>query len=173
MFLPSLIIPLGLGIFGAGVQYVSSIDLREMLRSIIISTISRYHLHYMVLALGVFLTNYAALLTVPVCINYAVESFNSYAMEAAIIMGAFRLAFGIVLPFFAIPWQEKVGIGWLFGIAAFLSLFASLLIALLAWKGSKLRRYVLWSGLASSEEGALIVKSEEQESGDEMPMPSE
>ena len=36
-----------------------------------------------------------------------------------------------------------------------------------------LRRYVLWSELASSEEGALVVKSEETETGDELPMQSE
>ena len=67
-----------------------------MLRNLMIL---RYHLHYMALALGVFLTNAAALLIVPVCINYAVESFNSYAMKAAIIMGAFRLALALSYQF--------------------------------------------------------------------------
>ena len=112
----------------------------------------------MVLALAVFLVNFAALLTVPVCVNYAVECFTRYAVETSIIMNCYRLAFGIALPFFALPWGAKVGNGWLFGMAAFFSLFAASLIGLLAWKGPLLRGYILMSGLASTEEGEAVLE---------------
>ena len=136
MFLPATVSPIGLGIFGAGLQY---------------------HLHYMVLALGTFMVNFSALLCVPVCINYVVECFVGNPVEVSVIMNVYRLALGLSLPFFFEHWVEAVGIGWVFGMAAFFSLFALLLMFVLAWKGHTLRRLALLRGMSETEEGENIV----------------
>ena len=137
MFLPAMVSPIGLGIFGAALQY---------------------HLHYMVLALGTFMVNFSALLCVPVCINYVAECFVGHAVEVSIAMNVYRLALGIALPFFFEQWSEAVGIGWVFGMAAFFSIFAMMLIFLLAWKGQALRRLVVLKGIVETEEGKEIVR---------------
>lgn len=76
---PGFVAPTGLGIFGAGLQY---------------------HLHFMVLAVGLFLVVFAATISVPVCINYATECFLQSANEVAIAMNMYRLGFSIALGFF-------------------------------------------------------------------------
>ncbi|KAI9877446.1 MAG: hypothetical protein M1830_003868 [Pleopsidium flavum] len=134
MFLPALFGPIGLGIFGAGVQY---------------------HLHYMVLALGFFLVTFSSTLSVPVCLNYIIECFITSANEAAVIMSCYRLAFAIPLGFFVFPWENAVGLGWTLGMAAFFDVFAALLIVVLALKGKVLRRFTPRS-LLSTEEGEKV-----------------
>ena len=135
MLLPAILSPVGLGIFGAALQY---------------------HLHYMVLALGLFIVTFSALLSVPVCLNYIVECFITSANEAAIAMNCWRLGFAIALGFFVFPWEAKVGTGWVFGMAAFFDVLVALLIALLAWKGHILRRYTMKS-LTVTEEGLKLI----------------
>src|ERR1700761_1103856 len=49
LILPSVLLPIGLGLYGAGLQY---------------------HLHFMVLAVASFLIWFSALLLMPVCYNY-------------------------------------------------------------------------------------------------------
>lgn len=92
----------------------------------------------MVLALATFLVAFAALLCVPIITNYAVESFPSHAFEASIAMGTYRLVFGLAIPFFVHPWEREVKTGWVFGMAAFFSLVAFLLVLSLMVKGSKI-----------------------------------
>ena len=133
---PASLSPIGLGIVGAALQY---------------------QLHYMVLALGYFLLNFSALLCVPVCVNYAIESFTGHAVETSVAMNAYRLALGLSLSFYFEPWQKKVGVGWLFGMAAFFTVFAMSIVALLAWKGKDVRGLVLKSSLVSTEEGKRII----------------
>ncbi|TVY85567.1 putative MFS-type transporter [Lachnellula suecica] len=135
MIFPAVFGPMGFGLFGAGVQY---------------------HLHYMVLALGVFFVIFSSTMSVPICLNYVVECFLNSANEVGIIMNCYRLAFAIGLGFFVFPWEVKVGQGWTFGMAACFDLFAALLIGILVWKGKSLRKYTL-RGLLKSEEGASIV----------------
>ncbi|MCJ1311613.1 hypothetical protein MMC25_005286 [Agyrium rufum] len=139
LFLPALLMPIGLGIFGAGVQH---------------------HLHYMVLALGAFLVEVSALLCVPICINYVVECFVGYTMEAAVTMGIYRLALAVGLTFYFQPWSMKVGVGWLFGMAAFFSLFLMFCMMVLAWKGHVLRRYVLLRSIDVTEAGKVVNASQ-------------
>ena len=115
-----------------------------------------YHLHYMVLALGTFLVNTAAQLSVPLLINYTIECFTMHAVEVSVAMNVYRLAFGLALGFFVEPWTEAVGRGWVFGMASLLVFSAGILIVLLAWKGENLRRKIVFKGLASSEEGQRI-----------------
>ncbi|KAI9812641.1 MAG: hypothetical protein M1827_004630 [Pycnora praestabilis] len=140
MLLPALLGPIGLGLYGAGVQY---------------------HLHFMVLALGFFLVTFASTLAVPVCLNYVVECFITSANAAAVIMNAYRLAFAIALGFFFLPWESKVGVGWVFGMAAFFDLGAALGVGVLLWKGRTLRRFNPRS-LQATEEGEKIAIVDQQ-----------
>ena len=142
--------PVGLGLYGAGIQY---------------------HLHYMILAFGFFLVSWGASLSVPVCLNYIIECFVESANAAAISMNCYRIGFSIALGFFVFQWEAKVGPGWAFGMAAFFDVFAALLIGVLVWKGKTLRRYTPKSLLAT-EEGSVITIGEANE-GSSYPANSE
>lgn len=72
-------------------------------------------------------------------------------------MALFRLSLGLAVPFFVDPWEAKVGVGWVFGMAAFFSILGSCLIALLVWKGEKIRKWSFKS-VASDEGGARVTK---------------
>lgn len=139
LWLPSLILlPVGLGIFGAGLQY---------------------HLHYMVLAVGAFLITFAGMISVPVAVNYVAECFKEYAAETGTIMGIYRLIFGLVVPFFITPWEKAVSVGWVFGMAAFFSIGAFGLLVVLMLKGHEIRQ-LSFKSVASTEEGARVTKTE-------------
>ena len=73
-------------------------------------------------------------------------------------MGFYRLIFGLTVPFFIDSWIAAVGVGWVFGIAAFLSIGVFPCIILLIWKGYELRRYTFFD-LNSNEEGQPLVSS--------------
>jgi len=133
ILLPGLVAPIALGLFGAAVQY---------------------HLHYMVLAVGFFLIVFSSMLAVPICLNYIVECFMADAMEATIAMNAWRLSFAIATGFIFGPWEHKVGVGWLFGMAAFADLVVLAAVGALVWKGEALRR---WSGIRDSDEEGRVV----------------
>lgn len=119
LWVPGLItMPIGLGLFGAGLQY---------------------RLHYMVLALGAFFIGYSSTVAIPVTLNYAVECFERNPQEVGTCMNIYRLVLGLAVPFFIEDWRESMTIGWVFGLAAFVSLFSFLLILLLMWQGARFR----------------------------------
>lgn len=134
---PSIILPIGLGIYGACLQY---------------------HLHYMVLALGSFLIWFAALLALPVCYNYVVECFLHNPVEASVSLNAYRVSFGLMSVFVVTQWQSAVGVGWMWGMGAFFIIFVDIIMALIIWKGYLLRRWTarLSTSLAVTEDGARI-----------------
>lgn len=139
LFIPTVILPIRLGIFGAALQY---------------------HLHYMVLALGIFLINFCEIAPIPVTITYVVECFINLAPEVETALNFFRLILGLVVPFFINPRLARVGPGWVFGMMSFFTLVAFSLTGLLAWKGELIRSYSL-PGLGRTEDGTrLIVKNE-------------
>ena len=111
----------------------------------------------MVLALGQFLTQFASQLSVPVCVNYVVECFIESPVEVAIAMNAWRLYLALGLPFAATPWMMAVGVGWTFGMAAFFTLGAGLLMILVAWKGQEMRQVRFFQNYAAAEDGAHVV----------------
>ena len=144
LWLPALIVlPIALGLYGASLEY---------------------HLHYMVLATANFLGGFATNSLTPVTVYYIVECFNGYAAESAAIMGVYRLAFSLTIPFFAPAWIERVGFGWCLGMAAFFSLFAYTGIILLIFKGSRIRQWSL-GGIASNEGGARLIHKGPSDSG--------
>ncbi|KAJ5195297.1 Major facilitator superfamily domain general substrate transporter [Penicillium cinerascens] len=137
LWIPSLVInPIGLGIFGAALQY---------------------HLHYMVLAFAVFLVTIGSLASVPVTVNYVVECFTKYPAEAGIVIGAYRIAFGLTISFYINPWVAAVHVGWVYGMMAFFAVFSFFFVMLLMWKGHAIRGIQLAS-LASSEEGEKLLE---------------
>lgn len=139
LWLPaSVLLPVGLGIFGAALEY---------------------HLHYMVLAFGAFLITFAAMLSVPVAVNYVAECFKEHAAETGTIMGIYRLLLGLIVPFFITPWEHAVSIGWVFGMAAFFSIGSFGLLVVLMWKGHEIRQ-LSFKSVASTEEGIRVTKTE-------------
>lgn len=146
LWIPSvLFMPVGLGIFGASLQY---------------------HLHYMVLALGSFLVTTAAFCSIPVAVNYLVECFRDHPTEVACIMGTYRLALGLIVPFFVDRWIAAVhGPGWVFGMMAFFSLVAFSLVVVLMLSGHSLRQ-VHVGRLSKDEEGVTVMDQDSASSED-------
>ncbi|QGA20788.1 hypothetical protein EYB26_008496 [Talaromyces marneffei] len=142
LWVPAFLIqPIGLGIVGATLQY---------------------HLHYMVLAVGTFLVTASSVAISPVAINYLVECFMKYPTELNCILGIYRLGIGLGIPFFIDAWRAQVGVGWIFGMMAVLSLVLFVLIVILMRHGHAIRQ-MGFAGLRGDEEGAQIMKKEETE----------
>lgn len=135
--LPSIILPIALGIYGAGLQY---------------------HLHFMVLALGSFLIWFAALLALPVCYNYVVECFLNHPVEASVSLNAYRVSFGILSVFVITDWQAAVGVGWMWGMGAFLVVLVDIIMIGLILKGHLVRQLTvkLNKSICVTEDGAKI-----------------
>lgn len=136
MVSPAIVSLVELGVLGAGLQY---------------------GLQHMVPALGTFMVNFSAMLCVPVCINYVVECFVGNLVEVSVVVNVYRFALRFSLPFFFEHWVEAIGIGWVFGMAAWLSISAMVLIFVLAWKGQALRGLGLLQDIIETEEGEDIV----------------
>lgn len=113
----------------------------------------------MVAAVGNFLLNFSSNVAVPVLVNYEVECFTKYPVEAATIMNFYRTVFGIAIPFFIDGWEASVGVGWVFGMMAFVSMAAFSLIIVLMFAGHKIRHYFP-SSIMSTEEGTRIIGTE-------------
>ena len=113
----------------------------------------------MVLALANFLGGFATNAIVPVTVNYVIECFQGHASESAAIMGLYRLAFSLTLPFFVPAWISKVGAGWCLGMAAFFSVFAFGGPVLLMWKGEEIRKRSFKS-ISANEGGIRLLKED-------------
>ncbi|KAI9686332.1 MAG: hypothetical protein M1822_003677 [Bathelium mastoideum] len=141
--LPSILLPIGLGIYGAGLQY---------------------HLHFMVLALGSFLIWFAALLALPVCYNYIVECFLHHPVEASVSLNAYRVSFGLMSVFIITDWQAAVGVGWMWGMGAFLVIIVDIIMVFIILKGHVVRQLTvrLNPKIANTEDGdKLFVEKDE------------
>ncbi|KAJ5745720.1 hypothetical protein N7520_010902 [Penicillium odoratum] len=139
LWLPSMILnPIGLGIFGAALQY---------------------HLNYMVLALGVFFVTLGSMASVPVTVNYAVECFLNHPAEAGIVIGSYRIIYGLTISFYVDAWAAAVTMGWVYGLMGFFALVSFFFVMLVMWQGHAIRDIQFASlGLASSEEGEKLLK---------------
>ena len=131
-------VPLGCGLFGGCIHY---------------------HWNYMVLALAFFLIAFGAIAGIPPAVNYVVESVGrSMANECAVALNCYRLILGLAVPFFLFPWAEKVGVQWVFGTMAFLSIAAFAALGMLMLFGSSIRKldFVHEKG---QEDGLKLVQS--------------
>ena len=77
-------------------------------------------------------------------------------------MNAYRLTLALVTPFFIEPWMQRVGVGWVFGMAAFFTIAAFGGIGLLMAMGPRIRGWG-FRGVAGTEEGAKVVGEVEEE----------
>ena len=136
---PGLLLPVGLGIYGAGLQY---------------------HLHFMVLALASFIIWFTALLILPICYNYIIECFLHTPVEASVALNSYRIAFGLMSVFIVTQWQMAVGVGWMWGMGAFFVLFVDLLMALVIFKGHKVRKLTVHisKSIAITEDGEKVIQ---------------
>ena len=134
---PVVVLPIGLVLFGVGLEY---------------------HLHYMVLATGLYLATLSDMAVVPVINNYLAECFTGYVVETYTVLWVYRISLGLAVPFFIIEWVGRNGPAWAFGIMAILSSVGGGLLFLLAWKGPVIRRYS-YKRFVSTEEGAKLVES--------------
>jgi hypothetical protein len=141
--IPSIVLPFGLGIYGAGVQN---------------------HLHFMVLALGSFLIWFSALLALPVCYNYIVECFLQHPVEASVSLNAYRVSFGLMSVFIATDWQETMGVGWMYGLGAFLVVLVDMIMVGIIWKGHIVREWTVGPDLsiANTEDGDRVFTQAEE-----------
>ena len=94
----------------------------------------------MALAVGSALVAFGAVASVPISINYVVDSFPHHGQEVGAALNVYRLVLALAVPFFFQQWAAKVDLGWLFGMAAFFSIFVFLLVTLLMIKGPSMRR---------------------------------
>lgn len=72
-------------------------------------------------------------------------------------MNVWRLILGLALPFTATPWIAATGVGWVFGIAAFLALLAALVLVGVTWKGKALRNMSRFGGVGKDEGGIQVL----------------
>jgi len=127
--------PVGLGLVGIAMQY---------------------RLHWAVMAVAQLLVTIACLLMVPVSVNYICECFRAHPSEATLVVNSVRLLLGLSINFYMDAWIARVGVGWVYGMMAFFSVFAFLcLVVLMIW-GHQIRSMTPF-GMAESEEGAAVL----------------
>lgn len=145
--LPMLLLPIGLGLWGAGLEY---------------------HLHFMVLALASFLIWFGALLSLPVCYNYIIECFLTNPVEASVSLNAYRVVFGLISVFIVTQWQTAVGVGWMWGMGAFFIVFVDILMIGVILKGHLVRGWSGWfgKGLDVTEDGKRITEGGSEKGGE-------
>ena len=136
--LPGIVLlPAAVGLFGACLQY---------------------HLHYIVLALASLLINLTVNALTSVVTNYVAESFTGLASETATILNFYRLLLGLLVPFFVDPWEQRVTVGWMFGMMAFFSLACSAILVVFMWYGPAIRN--LSAKMSRGKEEGLALKKE-------------
>ncbi|KAH8898683.1 MFS general substrate transporter [Thozetella sp. PMI_491] len=137
LWLPGLFMsPIGLALIGCAMQY---------------------HLHWIVMGFGSLFVTFAALQSVPVTMNYVAECFRTHTTAGTIALLSMRQLLGLTITFYITPWTAAVGVGWVYGMMAFFSVFAFLFIVVLMWKGHAIRAASPFS-TSVSEEGTTVVK---------------
>ncbi|GAA82860.1 polyamine transporter [Aspergillus luchuensis IFO 4308] len=113
LWVPVIMLPIGLGLFGASLEY---------------------HYHWVLLALGFLLLTFGAISLLPVAMTYLCECFPNHVSEVSAGMGVWRLILGVLSAVFIAPWNDRVGPGWLFGTAGLITLPAfGGVIVLMVW----------------------------------------
>jgi uncharacterized membrane protein len=137
--LPGTLLPVGLAVYGVGLQL---------------------HLHYMILALASFIIWFAALLALPVCYNYIVECFVDTPVEASVALNSYRIAFGLMSVFIITQWQSAVGVGWMWGMGALFVLLVDGLMLVVLCSGHEVRKYTdrISHSIAVTEDGQKIIE---------------
>ena len=132
LFVPFVILPVGLGLFGVVLQH---------------------HLSSYILALSVFLIHAAEIATVPAIVNYVSECFVTYSTEVTTVLNFYRLILGLTVSFYINPWVKAVGPAWTFGTMSLIAVFGFATTMLLAWKGPFIRQWSWMPRFKSSDDG--------------------
>jgi len=144
LWIPGLIFnPIGLGLFGACLQY---------------------HLSWGLLALANGLVTFGSLTIMPITVNYLNECFIKNPAEASVALNAYRVGFGLSVAFYIKKWAASVTVGWAYGMMAFFVIFSFLFVVLLMWKGHQIREWTL-AGLSATEEGKHVIEEESVDGG--------
>jgi hypothetical protein len=131
LWIPTLIFnPIGLGLFGAGIQY---------------------KLSWGVLAIATVFVTFGSLSVIPITVNYLCECFIKNPAEASLALGFYRLGFGLSVAFYINQWVGAVTIGWAYGMMAIFEVVSFISIIVLLWKGHAIRKWNV-GGLAASED---------------------
>ena len=135
-----VLMPLGLGLVGCAMQY---------------------RLHWAVMGVAQLFVTIGSLVSIPVTVNYICECFRGHTVEATLVLNSMRLFLGLSINFYIADWIAAVGVGWVYGMMAFFSVFAyGFLVVLMIW-GREIRR-VRPFGIGESEEGeGVLVQSRE------------
>lgn len=133
-----ILMPLGLGLVGCAMEY---------------------RLHWFVMALAQLFVTIGSLVSIPVTVNYICECFRTHTVEAALVLNSMRLFLGLSINFYINPWIDAVGVGWVYGMMAFFTVFAFMfLISLMIW-GHAIRGLTPFD-MAASEEGRHVIARE-------------
>ncbi|PYH36232.1 polyamine transporter [Aspergillus neoniger CBS 115656] len=119
LWVPVIMLPIGLGLFGASLEY---------------------HYHWVLLALGFLLLTFGAISLLPVAMTYLCECFPNHVSEVSAGMGVWRLILGVLSAVFIAPWNDRVGPGWVFGSAGLITLPAFGGVIVLMVFGKKVRQ---------------------------------
>ncbi|KAH8906155.1 MFS general substrate transporter [Coniochaeta sp. PMI_546] len=135
-----VLMPLGLGLVGIAMQY---------------------RLHWAVMAVAQFFVTIGSLVSIPITVNYICECFRTHTVEATLVLNSMRLFLGLSINFYINPWIAAVGVGWVYGMMAFFTVFAFMfLIALMIW-GHKIREITPFRTSDSEEGQHVLAKGED------------
>lgn len=135
-----VLMPLGLGLVGIAMEY---------------------RLHWIVMAIGQFFVTIGSLVSIPITVNYICECFRTHTVEATLILNSMRLFLGLSINFYIKPWIAAVGVGWVYGMMAFFTVFAFLfLVALMIW-GHAIRQITPFKTTDSEEGEHVLAKGED------------
>ena len=95
----------------------------------------------------------------PVCYNYIIECFLDSPVEAAVSLNAYRISFGLASLFFVLQWQAQVGVGWMWGMSAFFTIFVDIIMLFVISKGRFVRKWSISENIAVTEDGVKIAVS--------------
>ncbi|OBT85854.1 hypothetical protein VE02_06087 [Pseudogymnoascus sp. 03VT05] len=128
MRLPSIVVslittPLGLVLFGVGIQY---------------------KLHWMCPTVGLGLLNFSIVQATNVSLVYTIDCYRPIAGEVTVTSMALKSCFGFLLSFYTNPWIEKVGYLNAYGTMAAISV-AVLLCGIPLYIFGKKIRHVSWN----------------------------
>lgn len=104
---------------------------------------------------------FAALLALPVCYNYIVECFVHHPVEASVSLNAYRVSFGILSVFIITDWQAATGVGWMWGMGAFLIVLVDIMMVFIVLRGHVVRQWTvkLNPSIANTEDGDKVFMS--------------
>ncbi|KAK4448432.1 MFS general substrate transporter [Podospora aff. communis PSN243] len=123
-----------------------------------------YRLHWSIMALAQLFVTIGSLVSIPITVNYICECFRTHTVEATLVLNSMRLFLGLSINFYINPWISAVGVGWVYGMMAFFSLFAFLVLVVLMIWGHAIRALTPFK-TGSSEEGQFVLKKRLEDHG--------